>query len=91
MASDQHDDDWERHWDMQGTLRFIRSRDCKIVALQFPDELLKDAVLVTRDLQAKCGPDIQVRASPRHTRSLLQAFKGHEATFALRAEFDPQY
>ena len=61
MASAQLDDDWDRQWDMQGTLRFIKSRKCSVVALQFPDELLKDAVLVTRDLQARWGPEIQAR------------------------------
>jgi len=60
MAWSQEDSDWELQWDIQGTLRFIKSRQCKIVAMQFPDELLKDAVLVTRDLQAKCGPDVHV-------------------------------
>ena len=65
MASEELDNDWERQWDMQGTLRFISSRKCSIIALQFPDELLKDAVLVTRDLQARCGPGIQVRHLPQ--------------------------
>lgn len=46
--------DWDRNWDIQGVLGFIKGRGLKVVALQFPDELLKDAVVVTRELQKLC-------------------------------------
>lgn len=41
-------------WDLKGSLEFIRAYDCKVVALQFPDELLKDASLVVKALSEKC-------------------------------------
>ena len=45
---------WEADWDLQGTFQYICAGGFQRVALQFPDELLKDAVLVTRDLQRLC-------------------------------------
>ena len=46
---------WEADWDLQGTVHYICAGGFQRVALQFPDELLKDAVLVTRDLQRLCS------------------------------------
>ena len=45
----------EEKWDIAGCLSFIQSRMCKIVALQFPDELLKDAPLVVAELSRRCN------------------------------------
>ena len=45
----------DRDWDIQGTLQFIKSRGSQVVALQFPDELLRHAATVVRRLQACCA------------------------------------
>ena len=42
-------------WDIQGTLQFVKDRGSQVVALQFPDELLKHAATVVRRLQACCA------------------------------------
>jgi diphthamide biosynthesis enzyme Dph1/Dph2-like protein len=53
-------------WDLQGSVDFVVSNSFSKVALQFPDELLKDAHPVYHELkhrlQAQDG-NIQVRAS----------------------------
>lgn len=53
-------------WDIVGTASYIVSRKFTIVALQFPDELLREASEVSRALQDACaaaGVAVQVSAT----------------------------
>ena len=55
-------------WDIEGTVSYIISRNFTVVALQFPDDLLKEASRVSRALQDECaaaGAAIQVTYSER--------------------------
>ena len=42
-------------WDIEGTTSYVISRSFTVVALQFPDELLKEASKVSRALQDACA------------------------------------
>ena len=39
--------------DIGGTVEFIQKKACKVVALQFPDELLKDAACVVEEVSRR--------------------------------------
>ena len=44
-------------WDISGTVGFIQKQACKVVALQFPDELLKDAACVVGEVSRRLAED----------------------------------
>ncbi len=48
------DDSLDEEWDISGTVQFIKKRECQVVTLQFPDELLRHAASILRRLQACC-------------------------------------
>ena len=67
---------WEADWDLRGTVQYICAGGFQRVALQFPDELLKDAVLVTRDLQRLCseqssGCQVRTIARPGNSKQKM--------------------
>ena len=46
--------DFDQQWDIQGVLDFISRRKSKTIAVQFPDDLLGQAVEVVQHLQQQC-------------------------------------
>lgn len=55
---------WLEFWDSEGSAAYITTRQFNTVALQFPDELLKEASDVSRALQERCAAkDAQVKVT----------------------------
>ena len=56
-------EDWAGQWDIAGAVAYITGRGYTTVALQFPDELLDEAAVVSQALQGACaaaGQEIEV-------------------------------
>ena len=54
---------WEQQWNIQGTADYILERGFSTVTLQLPDELLYQAVRLSRGVEQACrqrGTDAQV-------------------------------
>lgn len=62
-------------WEITSTADFLHKRKLSVIALQFPDELLKDATVVAAALAEECqsrGHGVQAcRPSPSDTEMLI--------------------